>query len=160
MNDARFSIPQLARSAGQPARWTPDDAVPWIPGGPGKSAKPLRFLSGDRGFIELMRLEPGTEIPPHRHTGEVHAYNLEGSRKLSSGEIVGPGDYVFEPAGNVDSWTAVGDEPLTVLVIVMGSVEYLGRGGVVTQRITATSQREAYLRYCSEQAIEPVDLVD
>ena len=144
MNDARFSIPQLARSAGQPARWTPDDAVPWIPGGPGKSAKPLRFLSGDRGFIELMRLEPGTEIPPHRHTGEVHAYNLEGSRKLSSGEIVGPGDYVFEPAGNVDSWTAVGDEPVIIHIVIAGAMDYLGADGEVIQTDTATSLQEIY----------------
>jgi 2,4'-dihydroxyacetophenone dioxygenase len=57
----------------------------------------------------LLRLEPGAEIATHRHTGEVHAFNLEGSRQLSSGEIIGPGDYVYEPLGNMDSWKVVGD---------------------------------------------------
>jgi 2,4'-dihydroxyacetophenone dioxygenase len=41
---------------------------------------------------------------------EVHALNLAGTRKLlDTGEVVGPGGYVYEPAGNVDSWMAIGD---------------------------------------------------
>ena len=65
---------------------------------PGKWSKPLRFL-GDRGFVELLRMSPGTVMPLHRHTGEVHVYQLTGQRQLCTGEILGPGDYVHEPAG-------------------------------------------------------------
>ncbi len=51
-----------------------------------------------------MRLQPGAIVGLHRHTGDVHAFNLSGYRKiLDTGEIVGPGDYVYEPAGNVDA---------------------------------------------------------
>ena len=67
-----------------PARAIGHGTVPWVPLSPGKSFKPLRFLRDDRGFVELMRLDPGEEIPLHRHTGEVHALNLEGSRELKT----------------------------------------------------------------------------
>jgi quercetin dioxygenase-like cupin family protein len=136
------------------------DAIPWVPLSAGKSFKPLRFLGGDRGFVELLRLEPGTAIPLHRHTGEVHAFNLEGSRRLHTGEIVGPGDYVFEPAGNTDSWSVVGDVPLVVFVVVMGAVEYLGPDGSVTARYTAQSLLDAYREHCAANGLELRDLVD
>jgi 2,4'-dihydroxyacetophenone dioxygenase len=143
-----------------PARIATDSAAPWVPGSAGKSSKPLRFLADNRGFVELMRVEPGVVIPRHRHTGEVHAFNLQGSRQLGSGEIVGPGDYVYEPSGNIDSWKVVGEEPLIVLIVVMGKVEYLGSGNVVTQVITAQTQLEAYRQYCAANAIATLDLVD
>jgi quercetin dioxygenase-like cupin family protein len=136
------------------------DTIAWIPGGPGKCSKPLRFLPANRGFVELFRLDPGTIVPLHRHTGEVHAFNLEGSRQLGTGEIIGPGEYVYEPAGNVDSWKVVGNEPAVLLVVVMGRVEYLGPGGVVTARCDAATQWDAYCRHCREMGTEPLDLGD
>ena len=97
-----FPTDPMGMTSFLPARAIGHGTVPWVPLSPGKSFKPLRFLHDDRGFVELLRLDPGEEIALHRHTGEVHALNLEGSRQLSSGEIIGPGDYVYEPAGNVD----------------------------------------------------------
>lgn len=143
-----------------PARTLADDAVPWVPLSPGKSFKPLRFLREDRGFVELLRLEPGETIPLHRHTGETHAFNLEGSRALCTGETIGPGGYVYEPPGNTDSWRVVGDAPLVVLVVVLGAVEYLGPDGAVTHRYTAQTLKEIYERHCAATGIEPIDLVD
>ena len=97
----------------QPADPLHTEGMAWIPTGGGKAFRPLRFEAD--GWSELMYLEPGSVVPLHRHTGEVHAYNLSGSRQiLGTGEIVGPGDYVYEPAGNVDAWQAVGDEPCVV----------------------------------------------
>lgn len=132
----------------------------WIAEGPGKWARPLRFLNNDRGWVELMRLAPGVRLGLHRHTGEVHAYNLQGRRRLCSGEIVGPGDYVHEPAGNVDWWEAVGDEPLVVLVAVSGAVEYIDRRGAVLERITTADRIDAYLHHCEEAGIEPRRLTE
>ena len=143
-----------------PARAIGHGTVPWVPLSPGKSFKPLRFLRDDRGFVELMWLDPGEEIPLHRHTGEVHALNLEGSRKLNTGEIVGPGDYVYEPAGNVDSWKVVGDVPLVVMVVVTGAVEYLDAEGRVTRRYTAQTLRDLYDAYCRSRGIGVRDLVE
>jgi len=126
------------------------DSVPWVPLSPGKSFKPLRFLADNRGFVELLRLEPGEVISRHRHTGDVHAYNLQGWRELDSGERVGPGDYVYEPEGNVDSWKVIGDEALIVFIVVGGAVEYLDAAGNVTQRWDAARLREVYECHCIE----------
>jgi len=134
-------------------------SIPWIPLGPGESFKPLRFLSNDRGRVLLLRLDPGTVVPRHRHLGEVHGFNIAGSRKLiESGEIAGPGAYVYEPAGNVDSWMAIGDEPVVVHITSFGAMEYLGDYDQVLRRDTASSLHQIYLRYCEEHNIAPVNL--
>jgi hypothetical protein len=65
----------------EPARPLDTAGMPWIPTGPGKSFRPLRFT--EDGWSELMRLEPGSVVALHRHTGELH---------------------VYEPAGTVDTW--------------------------------------------------------
>lgn len=152
-----MAIKQFTEAA---ARTFTYEAIPWVPLPGGKSFKPLRFLSGNRGFVELLRLEPGSEISTHRHTGEVHAFNVEGSRELSSGEIIGPGQYVYEPAGNIDSWRVVGDAPLIVLVVVTGAVEYLSPGDSVTNVYTADTLLELYRRHCEEHGLEVLDLID
>jgi 2,4'-dihydroxyacetophenone dioxygenase len=159
MNPRLQSIPRPLASSIMGYAATPD-TMEWIPGDSGKYSKPLRFLSDNRGFVELFRLDQGAVVPPHRHTGEVHAFNLEGSRQLGTGEIIRPGEYVYEPAGNVDTWKVVGAERAVILVVVMGEVEYLGPGGVVTGRCNATTQWEAYCRHCRETGTQPLDLRD
>ena len=143
-----------------PARNVGADDTPWVTLSAGKAFKPLRFLSDDRGFVELLRLQPGEEIALHRHTGEVHAFNLQGSRELCTGEVIGPGGYVYEPAGNVDSWKVVGDTPLIVFLVVMGAVEYLDAHGAVSSRYTASRLLEIYRGHCAANGLEMVDLVD
>jgi anti-sigma factor ChrR (cupin superfamily) len=68
------------------------ERMPWVPLGPGASFKRLRFLPNNRGRVLLLRLDPGTVVPLHRHLGEVHGFNLAGHRKLlETGEVIGPG---------------------------------------------------------------------
>lgn len=144
-----------------PARFSSTAGLPWIPSGtPGKSAKPLRFLPHGSGFVELLRMEPGVVMPLHRHTGEVHAYNLSGSRQLCTGELIGPGDYVFEPPGNTDWWKIVGDQTMVALVVVMGEVEFLGPGGLVRGRANAATQWAEYRQYCEQNRLVLQDIVD
>lgn len=131
------------------------DEADWIPEGEGKWALPLYFLSDNRGWVELMRLRPGTRLGLHRHSGEVHAFNLRGSRRLCSGELVGPGDYVHEPAGNVDWWEACGEEELIVFVVVHGSVEYLDARGGVARSISTVDRIQSYLEHCRHQRRTP-----
>src|SRR5436305_5347658 len=73
----------------EPARPLDTDGMPWIPTGPGKSFRPLRFAAD--GWSELMRLEPGSAVAVHRHTGDVHAFNLAGTLEIfGTGERVVP----------------------------------------------------------------------
>lgn len=143
-----------------PARITANADSPWVPSGtPGKSARLLRFLPDDEGFVELLRMEPGVAMPLHRHTGEIHAYNLSGSRQLCTGEVIGPGDYVYEPAGNTDWWRIVGDETMVALVVVRGNVEFLAADGNVRYVANAATQRAELERYCRERDLPLPDLI-
>ncbi|ACL65057.1 anti-ECFsigma factor, ChrR [Anaeromyxobacter dehalogenans 2CP-1] len=113
------------------------DHLPWAEVSPGFSLKLLRGSADGDTRALLLRLEPGTLVPRHRHEDEVHALNLAGHRKLlDTGEVVGPGGYVYEPPGNVDSWMAVGDEPVVVFVTVRGAMETLDPQGGVAERST------------------------
>ena len=130
--------------------------LPWIPLGPGESFKPVCFFAKERGRVLLLRLEPGVVVPRHRHLGEVHAANLSGQRELlETGEVVGPGVFVYEPPGNVDSWRAVGDVPVVVHITAFGAMEYLGEQGEVLRRDTPSSLQERYERYCAEHGLTP-----
>lgn len=131
--------------------------IPWIPLGPGESFKPLRFMPNGRAL--LLRLEPGTIVPRHRHLGAVHGFNLSGSRRLiETDEIVGPGVYVYEPPGNVDSWMAIGEEPVIVHIISFGAMEYLGDDDEVLRRDTPSSLRDIYVSFCAANGIAPLEL--
>ena len=140
------------------ARPLDTESMPWIATGPGKAFRPLRFT--EDGWSELMRLEPGSVVALHRHTGEVHAFNLSGTREIfGTGERVGPGSYVYEPAGNVDEWGAVGDEPCIVHIKVTGAVEYLGEDGQVIETVSAETQRAVYLAWCCEHGVRPAEQI-
>ena len=129
-------------------------SLPWVPLRNGISFKPLHFAQD--GYSLQLRVEPGTTIPLHRHTGEVNAYNLSGHREIvTTGEKVGPGDFVHEPAGNVDSWRCLGDEPCVVQISLKGRVEYVDDRGEVTSFTDAGTARAAYLDWCQAHGATP-----
>lgn len=127
----------------------------WIPEGEGKWSLPLKFLPDGAGWVELMRLLPGTRLTLHRHHGEVHGLNLQGRRRLDDGRVIGPGDYVFEPEGNVDSWEAVGDEVLILHVVVRGDVDYVAADGSVQKHITTARVMDDYRAFCAAHGLQP-----
>jgi hypothetical protein len=118
--------------------------VPWIPLRPGLAFKPLAFTRGGEGWAILLRADPGFVVTRHRHTGEVHAYHLAGKRRLQTGEVLGPGTYLYEPPGNEDTWSSVGDEPLLVHIVATGAVEYIGEDGSITHRSDGRAMLAAY----------------
>lgn len=130
----------------------------WLPEGEGKWSIPIRFLPDGSGWVELMRLAPGVRLGLHRHTGEVHALTLAGQRRLDDGRVVQAGDYIHEPAGNVDWWEAIGSDELLVHVVVKGSVEYLGTHQTVLQRITVAERIADYHRHCAQLGCQPREL--
>lgn len=141
-----------------PALTTSPTDTPWMPMAEGQAVRLLRVLPERAGYVAQLRLEPGTAIPPHRHTGPVHAFNLKGQRRIHSGEVVGVGVYVYEPQDHIDSWEAIGDEPLIVHIQVEGDVEYLDDQGEVASTHNAHSLLEAYKRYCEANSLPIVDL--
>jgi quercetin dioxygenase-like cupin family protein len=103
-----------------------------------------------------MRLEPGSVVALHRHTGELHAFTITGTREiLGTGELVGAGNYVYEPAGTVDTWGATQDGPCVVHLKVSGAIEYLGPDGEITGTVSAATQRAIYLDWCQREGVVP-----
>jgi 2,4'-dihydroxyacetophenone dioxygenase len=127
--------------------------LPWMPLGEGVWARPLRF-SGQERSLQL-KVAPGVTIGRHHHEGDVHAFNISGSRRLGSGHIAGPGAYVYEPAGNVDSWTCVGDEPCVVHISMAGRVAYVGDEGETLSYTDTPKLKAQYLAWCRENGHEP-----
>jgi anti-sigma factor ChrR (cupin superfamily) len=128
------------------------DEQPWMPLSPGISARPLRF-AGEERTLQL-KIEPGVSVGRHRHTGAVHAFNVSGSRQLSTGEIAGPGAYVYEPAGNDDSWWCVGDEPCVVQITLSGRVVYVDEAGKELSFTDTAKLRQQYLDWCMSEGVE------
>ena len=134
------------------------DAMPWIATGPGKSFRPLRFAAD--GWSEVMRLEPGSAVALHRHTGEVHAFTISGTREiLGTGELIGPGGYVYEPPGTIDGWGTIDDEPCVIHIKVTGTIEYLDDNGLVIESVNAETQRAVYLAWCRAHDIRPSERI-
>jgi 2,4'-dihydroxyacetophenone dioxygenase len=156
-------LPDFARAAASILGYLPavpgSLSTPWVPGSALQSCKPLRFFPDGRGWVELMRMEPGGLMPLHRHHGEVHVFNLSGRRELCSGEVMGPGDYVYEPPGNTDWWRVVGDEPMIALVIATGAVDDLDPDGAVTTTACAHTRLRAYEEFCRSHGLPILDLV-
>ncbi len=142
----------------EPALPVDTDGMPWIPTGTGMSFRPLRFAAD--GWSELMRLEPGSAVALHRHTGEVHAFTISGTREiLGCGELVGPGSYVYEPPGTVDGRGAIGDEPCVVHIKVAGTIEYLDDNGQVIESVNAGTQRAVYLAWSRDHDVHPSERI-
>lgn len=74
-------------------------AVPWKPAKTGVWEKPLFRDEVRRRAVRLIRLEPGANIPPHRHLGDEESFVLEGTARLGS-TVFHPGDYHRAPAGS------------------------------------------------------------
>lgn len=130
------------------------NALPWMPLSEGVSVRPLRF-HGDERSLQL-KVDPGVVIGRHRHAGEVHAFNVSGSRRLDSGAIAGPGAYVYEPAGNEDSWACVGDEPCVVQITMSGRLTYLGPNDEVLDYVDTPKLRTQYLEWRRANGCEPI----
>lgn len=94
---------------------------------------------------------PGQVVPPVA----LRRGRLVRADAARAGQRVGPGNYVYEPAGTLDGWGAVGDEPCVVYIKVAGTIEYLGDDGQVIESVNAETQRAVYLAWCREHGVQP-----
>ncbi len=133
------------------------EQMEWVPLGPGIAFKPLRFYDDGTGYQLLLRVEPGTVVPLHRHTGDVHAFNISGAREIiDTGQIVTAGTYLYEPVGNLDSWRAVGTEPCVIHIATTGRINYLDDNGAVARYTDAGTARNEYHAWCQANGVEPM----
>jgi len=88
--------------------------MPWQPTRfPGCSVKPLMVEPSSGLATLLFKMEPGAELPDHEHVLIEQTYVLEGSlvdkEGPDAGLEVGPGEFVWRPAGSRHSaWAPKG----------------------------------------------------
>jgi anti-sigma factor ChrR (cupin superfamily) len=94
------------RASAAPERWTEPE---WENVAPGISCK-LLATDTERNIVSmLVRLEPGTDYPPHRHAGVEELHLLDGELMIDDRKLY-PGDYNRAEPGTADSrvWSETG----------------------------------------------------
>jgi quercetin dioxygenase-like cupin family protein len=105
------------------SRFVDTAALPWEKTRfPGIESKTL-FLDKTRGLVTaLMRMAPGAILPDHQHVDIEQTYVLQGrlvdKEGPDEGRSVGPGEFVWRPAGSRHvAWAPEGGLMLAMLAI-------------------------------------------
>ena len=75
-----------------------------------------RFATADAG---LVRLQPGTTFPRHRHLGPEVTLVLEGGMSVGD-RVYGPGEVLEMAEGSVHEYRATGERDLVILTVQTG----------------------------------------
>jgi 2,4'-dihydroxyacetophenone dioxygenase len=136
------------------------DAMPWIPVVDGVAAKPLRFAADGNGWASVVRIDPGSRVPKHRHSGDVHGIVLRGRCRYSAdAPWLEAGTYLHEADGAVDEVLACPDDGAEILFIVAGpQVEYLTDDGAPAHIDDQRSKQRTYSDFCARNGLPERDL--
>jgi quercetin dioxygenase-like cupin family protein len=98
-------------------------------------------------FVVRIRFAPGTQLPPHKHSGEVHAFTLAGEWHYLEYKGKPPskaGSYLYEPPGSTHTLKVAdhNTEETDVLFVVYGAMLHMNEAG----EIVAVGDAESHLR--------------
>jgi hypothetical protein len=113
---------------------TPDE-IPWKVIREGAYIKLLRTCHVTGTWVVMLRNDPGTSVPPHKHNGPAEYYVIKGKIEVRGGVNNGgstayAGDYGYEPNGVIHEKTYF-PELTEYLFINHGSLQYLDDDGNV-----------------------------
>ena len=131
-------------------------ALPWVEIGIGIMFKVLSVNNSTGELAMLTRYPPGTQLPPHRHSGTVFAYTLQGRwRYLEHDFIAGPGHLAHEMAGSCHTLKVLDDntEDMILLTYQSGDLITYDDQGNIWAIDDAQTQLANYLRMAKEQGI-------
>lgn len=147
MSAAEIRMPEVALAR--------DDAFPWVTVGDGIELKVLRVVGSAGLWVIRNRFAPGVRIDTHRHTGEVHAFTLQGCwHYVEYGVDYPAGTYVHEPAHSVHTLRVNADNagPTDVLFVMQGANLNLAPDGTTITRVDdGPTTLAAYLAICEAQ---------
>jgi 2,4'-dihydroxyacetophenone dioxygenase len=101
-------------------------------------------------FVVRIRFAPGVQLPPHLHTGAVHAFTFSGEWSYLEYPDSPPskaGSYLYEPAGSIHTLKVADHnaEETDALFVVFGAMVIYGDDGTVAAVIDAASHRRDYV---------------
>lgn len=113
---------------------------PWIDCGPGIQIKVLAVDPVHHSVQYLARAGAGHNPGVHRHNADASIFILEGSvRNLTTGCEFGPGDFCFQPTGDVHEEVA-GPQGVVSYISQRGDedllIEFMDESGAVGDRYT------------------------
>lgn len=108
--------------------------LPWVEQGGGVEMKMLRVSDESGHWVTMSRFQPGTELPPHRHSGGVFAFTIAGRWGYRESDfLASAGSVVREPANTSHTLYVPADatEAAEVIFFIEGSlVHFMPDGGV------------------------------
>jgi quercetin dioxygenase-like cupin family protein len=141
----------------RPPQCVNTDKLPWVDIGIGIHFKVLSVNDSTGEHAMLTKYPPGTELPPHRHSGPVFVYTLQGQwTYLEHDFIAGPGYVAHEVANSAHTLKVPNDakEDLILLTHMTGNlITYDGQGNIWAID-DAQTQLANYIRLAKEQGIE------
>lgn len=125
-------------------------ALPWAEGWAGDPRIRLQLLMADiegARFAVRMQFEPGVQVFPHKHTGEVHAWTIAGEwfyLEYPESSRCTAGSYLFEPPGSTHTLKVADNAAgrTDVVFIIYGAMLHLDEAG----NVVAVTDAESCLR--------------
>lgn len=124
--------------------------LPWADGWAGDPDIRLQLLMADvegGRFAVRMKFQPGVQVFPHKHTGEVHAFTQAGEwwyLEYPDSPTNRAGSYLFEPPGSTHTLKVADDAvgETDVLFVIYGAMLHLDQAG----NVVAVTDAESVLR--------------
>lgn len=136
------------------------DTIPWVPQADGVWFRPLRLSPGLGTWSNLLRVTKQGRINLHRHLAPVEAWVIRGQwRYLEHEWVAGPGNYVYEPAGDVHTLVTLGEEEMITLFTMHGPIEYMDPDGELIFTETADTKLNRYLDFCAANNISVAPVI-
>jgi 2,4'-dihydroxyacetophenone dioxygenase len=128
------------------------DELPWADEWAGDPGIKLKLLMADiegGRFAVRMLFEPGVQVFPHKHTGEVHAFTFAGEwtyLEYPQSPSNRAGSYLFEPPGSTHTLKVADDAQggTDVLFIIYGAMLHLDLEGAIVGVTDAESVLREY----------------
>ena len=82
-----------------------DADLPWANAGAGVAIKVYRVGAHDNTYQMMTRIDPGVQLPRHKHFGEVHTYTVAGSWGYREYDwLATTGTYIYEAPGTTHTY--------------------------------------------------------
>jgi len=120
--------------------------IPWVDAWMGVPSLRFQLLAADvenATFTVRIHFPPGLQLPPHRHTGAVHAWTISGEWGYLEHPAAAsrPGSYLYEPPGTTHT-LKVGDNntgPTDVVFTIHGAMLVQDAAGKIEAVLDAAS---------------------
>jgi len=133
------------------------EKLPWVHIGMEIHFKVLSCCNKTGRYSIMTKYPPGTQIPSHRHSGQVFAYTLQGKWGYVEHDFeAGPGSAVFETANSNHTLKVADDSPedMILLSLMDGSLITYDDEGNIWAIDDCQTQTLRYLQLAKEQGLE------